>query len=95
MLERHVGKVEMDTLKQQVGSHQHILVLWITEDGAVVAHALQCGRVLQFNCLGEMTNESELTQFLYLHPPYTLLISSFIKAVIRGWAASAANCTSS
>ena len=45
MHQGHIGQVEMNALKQQVGRDQRLAVLAIVDDGTVIAHATMGGGV--------------------------------------------------
>ena len=62
----YICKVEMHTLHQHVGSHQNLLV-WIMQNGTVIAHAVLSGIIFSFYIVREPVYKSELTKFGNFH----------------------------
>ena len=66
VLEGHVGEVEMNAFHQHVGGDENVFVAAIVQHGAVVTNAMSCLGVLGLDVLGEMPDQTKLTQFAYL-----------------------------
>ena len=66
MLERHIGKIEMHTLKQQVGSDKDIRIA-ISYHSAIVAHPAYSGVVYSGETLCQTVNKAEFAKLRNLH----------------------------
>lgn len=56
----------MNAFHEHVGGDEHLTV-GVGEHGAVVAHSFQRRRLVWRLVFGETVDETELTQFFYLH----------------------------
>ena len=65
MLHRHILKVKVNTLHQEVCRDKHLTFLRELEYRTVITDAFQRLGVSGFYVFGEMTYESELTQLCY------------------------------
>ena len=93
MFEGCVDKVEMHAFHEEVGGDESHLTVGGSDDGTIVAYALQCRGLAAFYVLGETADEPEFTQLGNLHQERSIIAR--MMAATRGCASLAAFWTSS